>query len=405
MQQSPTQLSCRGARLRRLLLCASVAFSAFLSSEGAAYPWTIQHGYRQCRSCHLDPAGGGILSAYGRATAEDILGPIGDNEGGELSPEEKFAWGAIDVPAPLLLGGDVRLLYFAQKVAQSPRRTKLLAMQLDLEAGIDLERFLASASLGYAHEGALEAALTRGARSNLVSRQHWIGYRVKPDLLLLRAGRMNLPYGIRNIEHTLWSRSITRTSVNADQQYGVALALDTDSIRGELMAILGNYQIRPDAFWERGYSGFLEWGLADQLALGVNSLIVHRELDPRSLENTYRHAHGLMARWSTPYRPLVVLSEWSFVLETPRNGRWRKGVVGHVQADWEVKQGTHLIWTGEAHEVGVDRPPVSFGTWLSYAWFFGPRADLRLDAIYQKHRSPFGNTDAWLLLAQLHGSL
>lgn len=403
--QPVRMLNRRGARTRyRILLLSSIVSFSWAPSADA-YPWTLQHGYRQCRACHLDPSGGGILTAYGRATTEDILAPWGDNEGAELTPEEEFLWGAVGTTFPVLLGGDVRVLRIAQKISEAPLRTDLITMQLDLEAGLDLERFVLSASLGYAPEGAGDAALTRGATDNLVSRQHWFGYRVHPELLLLRAGRMNLPYGIRNIEHTLWSRAFTRTSINDDQQYGVALSLDADSLRGEVMAVLGNFQNRPDGYRERGYSAFAEWAATDELAVGGSSLVLHRELDPRSQRSSYRHAHGVLARWSTPYRPLVLFSEWNYVLETPQGGRWRSGFVGHLQADWELTPGVHLIWTGEAHNVGVDTTPASFGSWLSYAWFIVPHADVRLDAVYQKLRSSFGDTDIWVSLAQLHLSL
>jgi hypothetical protein len=314
-------------------------------------------------------------------------------------------WGLIDVPEPLLLGGDVRLLRLAQKIDDVPLREDLIYMQLDAEAGIDTGRFVASGTLGYAPEGALGAALTRGDKENLVSRQHWLGYRLDPEVLLLRAGRMNLPFGIRNIEHTLWSRVYTRTDVNDDQQYGVALALETGAIHAELMGIAGNFQVRPDEFRERGYAGFVEWSITDHLALGASSSIVHAELDPRTLRGTYRHAHGLMLRWATPYNPLVILSEWNYVLESTKGSLWREGLVGHVQADLELAKGMHFLWTGEMNEVGVDNPPVSFGTWFSYAWFFAPHADLRIDGIYQKLRSSFGDTGAISFLAQIHVSL
>jgi hypothetical protein len=50
-------------------------------------------------------------------------------------------------------------------------------------------------------------------------------------------------------------------------------------ILGEVMAIAGNFQLRPDDYRERGYSAFVEVAPWDQFAAGVSSLVTHRELD------------------------------------------------------------------------------------------------------------------------------
>jgi hypothetical protein len=365
----------------------------------------IEHGYEQCQGCHVDPGGGGMLTKYGRAMSEILLAMPWAERREDPSSVSEFLWGAFKIPEPLLLGGQVRVMQLQQKVAGVPLKSALIYMQLDAEAAIVLERFVASGTLGYAPEGALGAALTRGSQENLVSRRHWIGYQLARDKVLLRAGRMNLPYGIRNIEHTLWSRAVTRTSINDQQQYGLSLSLEMPELRGELMAILGNFQQRPDVFRERGYSGYLEVPVLEKLVLGASSLITHREFDPRFLSKTFRQAHGLMLRWATPYEPLVVLSEWNYVLESPKSARWRRGIVGHAQVNWQVTQGIHFLLTGEANSMGVEGTPLSYGTWLSYAWFFAPHADVRLDAVYQNFRSARGDTDAFVFLAQVHVAL
>lgn len=58
--------------------------------------------------------------------------------------------------------------------------------------------------------GANGAAITRGS-AKLISRLYWLGVD-RP--FLLRAGRTNLPFGGRQVEHTMWVRSSTRTNTN-----------------------------------------------------------------------------------------------------------------------------------------------------------------------------------------------
>jgi hypothetical protein len=168
------------------------------------------------------------------------------------------------------------------------------------------------------------------------------------------------------------------------------------------MAILGNFQLRPDDFRERGYSLYAEWLPTDKLALGVSSLLTHRQLDPNLFRKTFRHAHGVSARWATAWEPLVVLAEIDYTSRSPEFDQRREGVVGYVQGDVEATQGIHLIGTVEGHNVGIDGPPFSWASWLSYAWFFAPHADLRLDTVYSSLGSDAGRTDALVLLLQAH---
>ncbi|HEY6561804.1 MAG TPA: hypothetical protein VI072_31255 [Polyangiaceae bacterium] len=386
--------------MRSVLAVSLLAALCCWAGRAEAYSWMLRHEYAQCLPCHVEPSGGGALSRYGRGIGQSLL-PTQYGSGGE-SGQAELLWNTVPLPEALLVSGDVRLLQMLRKLEGVEKDHRTILMQADAEATLQLERFVASASIGYAHEGALGAAITREPEHNLISRQHWLGFWLAPSSLLLRAGRMNLPFGIRNVEHTLWARALTRTSINDHQQHGVSLALSSEHFRGELMGIAGNFQLRPDDFRERGYSAYLEWTPESRFGVGVSSLITHRELDTRLFRKTWRHAHGAFARWATPWQPLVLLTEWDYVLSSPEHSERLEGVVGYVQADVEVAQGIHLLATGEAQNVGIDAPPASYAAWLSSAWFFAPQADLRLDGIHQSLGSDLGRAEAWLLLLQAH---
>ena len=389
------------------MLCGLAACLALLlsSARAQAYPWMIRHHYTGCGACHADPSGAGPLTAYGRIAGGDFLAlkTGGQAPPSEDSPSARFLFGAVPLPNWLELGGDVRLMSLTSKPRGVPLTNRLVWMQLDAHATITVSRFVASGSLGYAPEGALGAALTRGTENNLVSRQHWLGYQLPfGSELQLRAGRMNLPFGIRNIEHTLWARKLTRTNINDEQQYGASLYFATGPVRGELMGIVGNLQLRPDLYRERGYSAYLEAEVAETLALGASSLVTHRDLDTVTLKETWRQAHGVFGRWATPYQPLVLLTEWDYVFESSRDSFYKRGLVAYVQADWEPIQGMHFMATGEANKVGVRERYWSYGGWLSYAWFLAPHADVRLDGIYQSLGSAAGKQRAVTVLLQGH---
>ena len=283
------------------------------------------------------------------------------------------------------------------------RKNRNLARQADFAGQVAVNRVKVNGSIGYAEKGAWRAALTHDDEHNLVSRVHWVGVDIGKDRnWQLRGGRMNMPFGIRTVEHTMWVRSSTRTDINESQQHGVALAYNGTDLRGEIMLIAGNFQLAPDVFRERGYSGALEYAASPHAAFGVSSLVARAEKDYLSEQSLVRHAHGVFGRY-TPARPLVLLAEADLLAAAPQGNPTSTGFVGMLQADVEVTQGLHLIGTGEALKA-----PGDYGTsaelWGSVVWFFLPHFDTRIDVFWQSspRRAPSPTAESTTLLAQLH---
>ena len=361
--------------------------------DAHAYAWMIRHEYSGCIQCHADPSGGGLLTSYGRAQSETLLRtrygkPPEDEE--EESTYGNFAWGLWkgDPKDMLLVGADVRELYYNQSTQNAPNLSKFIWMQADAEAQLHIDRFRANGTIGYAEQGALPASLTRNPDKNLISRTHWLGVELDTDKkMMVRAGRLNLPFGLRSIEHTLWARTATRTDINSGQQDGVAFAYNGGQLRGELMAVLGNLQLRPYDYHEYGYSGYVEYTPKSRLAVGVSSLLTHAALDIETETPLWRHAHGLFGRYSP--KPWVVLGlEQDLVLTSqpgsasvPHNNI--AGTVGYLTADFEPLQGVHLMTTLEDRQNDFSRGGFSWGAWGGAGWFFLPHADVRADLIYQ----------------------
>ena len=50
------------------------ALFVFLFTQNvSAFPEMIRHGYINCNACHVSPAGGGLLTAYGRTISKELL--------------------------------------------------------------------------------------------------------------------------------------------------------------------------------------------------------------------------------------------------------------------------------------------------------------------------------------------
>ena len=307
----------------------------------------------------------------------------------------------------LLLGGSWR---FATTYKFEPGEAKFFPMQLDLYGQYRfLKNFRVSLGLGAAkvpagspHARAAQVTRNQEDGYNLISRTHWVGYEFGDGQHLIRAGRMNLPSGIRMSEHVMWVREKTQTDRESDQQHGVALYLGFDSLRLEVMGIAGNFQVNPDEFRERGYAGYAEFVLGEKATVGVSSLYTEAKNDRVYIEGlrTARGAHGVFAR-TAPSSTISVLAE----ADVLHRSRREIGYVGFLQFDVEALSGLHAIATAElldagfpnknpnapARAAGLGEP--ALGGWLSLQWFFLPHFDLRVDAIVRSEK---------MILSQLH---
>ncbi len=330
-----------------------------------------------------------------------------------------FLWG-VGTPDWLALGGSLRALSVYRPSA-SAGTFRAFPMQADVYGAAFFGSFQLAGSVGVArvpagsvHARAAQLTTNQGEDFNAISRTHWLGYAIG-DQWLVRAGRLNLPFGLRVPEHVLWAREQTQTDRDSDQQHGASVAYTGESFRAEVMAIAGNYQVHPDRYRERGYSLFGEWIASDSLTLGFSSLVTHAQADriQDREEATLRQAHGVFSRW-VPTAELAVLAEVDLLLRTARD----PGHVGLLQLDYELTRGLHLIGTGEMLDQGY-RPSSQwydrrrrpgnglprFGALGGVQWFFYSHLDLRLDARYRQPRASQQADDAWSLLAQLHAYL
>ena len=382
--------------------CTLFLATLFWTTPASAYAWMIKHDYAGCNQCHADPSGGSLLTEYGRAQSEFLMRMrYGAEETYEPPPSAGFLFTAVKLPENLLLGGDVRYAMMSRTANGATAPVRAFFMQADFAGQLSINRFRVAGSIGYAEEGALLASLTHAPAKNAVSRAHWIGIDIGPDRnWLLRVGRLNVPFGIRSAEHTLWTKTATRTDINVSQQHGVTLAYNGGSFRAEAMFIYGNLQVSPAEYRERGYSAMVEYSATAHLGVGISSLVTSagRNLFFPQVPMT-RQAHGAFARFA-PWKSIVLLSEFDFLAQAPEGGDTETGTVGMLQVDFEPTQGLHVMATGETlNEPGGRGASNAF--WGSAVWFFLPHFDLRIDAV--KQNFPNFSTSTWL--AQVHAFL
>ena len=415
-------------RVPRYLSFIIIGCGLFLwSAPAKAFPWMVKHGYNNCATCHVNPSGAGLLTEYGRAQSVLLLssryGNAGEDEE-EPGKIKEFLFGALPLPTDresgaLNLGGFIREAYLWTNGGGQSQSFPLY-MQQALDGHFQYKGFHAYGSIGYVPNAPVgpsyseyawvtddetpassESAFTPG---NLIAPVYWLGYDVS-DAVLVRVGRLNLPFGLRDPNHVLWVRSETRTDYNQDQQVGVDVSVNTDRIRAEVIGIAGNYQVNPDALRERGYAGYIEYNGIEKYAFGLSSLITYADanLDTGADVHTLRQAHGVFTRFS-PTGALAVTSEADLLVKSPQLNNSAFGFTAMLAPDLEIVRGVHGIVTGEVlqngYSVGTDTN-VAGRVWLTAEWFVYTHLDLRFD-VYRQMQAGQDDQMAYLLQAHIY---
>lgn len=401
-------------KLARLTCVAWVFIVLLWAKPSHAYPWMIQHQYTGCALCHMDPSGGYLLTAYGRAQTQALLSSFGKGkQGDEVDSRSNFAFGLMAPNEYVTLGASVREAYWYEHTlgtsASTPARSIL--MQADFRAALTLGPVVVTGSIGYLPNGNHAAQITKGNQNVLVSREFWVGLHLGEEKgSMIRVGRMYLPFGIRFVEHRYYVRLDTGTNIDYQQQMGAAFFHETEKYRMEVMAIAGNYQIAPDDYRQRGYAGYLEYSLQPGMQLGFSSMVTYSKLDPGTLKNSaFTGAHGPMFRWS-PIDNVAILSELDLTHFSASQTLTQYGLVGISQIDWEMVRGLHAMVTGEIyHPAQLDDPQghhFNNRDWFTLAWFMYPHIDLRSDTYWATEWAPpVTRTNSWASMWILHVSL
>jgi hypothetical protein len=393
----------------------ALALSLSLPDSAQAYPWMIRHDYSGCGACHVDPSGAGLLTDYGRAQAVLLMqmhygaAPKEDEAPGYLG----FMFGLFPIPDWLLAQVTFRGAEFwvSQTSPGSPGNPsvtasdqRFLMMLLDARAELKLGAFRAAGTLGWGTTAfTLPAVVVTNSEgtNQLLSREYWLGLALADETLLFRLGRINLPFGLRNVEHTSWIRNNTRTDINYSQQSGFSVSFDNAKVRTEVMAILGNLNISPDSYRERGFSGLVEVPMAKRATVGLSALLTRAGETTSSASPVLRRVYGAFSRWA-PVEPVVLMVEADvFLNDVLGSGNTQPNGATWLQVDYEPIQGLHFAPAFETlNTYGVKG--TSFGTWMTIDWYFLPHTNLRLDGLYRASPSPNGTVNTFSFLVQLH---
>jgi hypothetical protein len=265
--------------MRRLLFCALMAglFLAALGGRASAYPqFQFSSGTTRCSQCHYSPAGGGLITSWGRDESGDTISLGGDGA---------FLHGLWEPPSWLALGADVRLAALANASGgpESPQFA-FFPMQTDGYArfafGDQVSLYLEGGIRGDVGRDESFSGRTSSVGDRFISNEHYLMWHPSATGPYVRAGRFFAPFGLRFVEHIFYVQRYTGYDlynetynvsggyVGDDWELHVSLFTPPPTSFPEPLQSVGIRESGLAAYGEKRFNGMAMVGLQARLGTG-----------------------------------------------------------------------------------------------------------------------------------------
>ena len=300
---------------------------AIAARHAEAYPqFQLSSGTSGCSQCHYGPAGGGLITDWGRGEAGDTLSRGGDGA---------FLHGAWSPPPWLALGADVRLAALRNDVG-GPEAPEYAAfpMQSDAYAHLALPAHLsvyleAGVRGDVGRDQSIDGRIS-SVTDRFISNEHYVMWRPAASGPYLRAGRFFAPWGLRFAEHVFYVQRYT----------GYDLYNETYTVSGGYLGSDGELHLSlftppPEAFplplrsvgvRESGGAAYGEKRFADRGAVALQARLgVGGEAT--------RYQAGAVGKLWIDRAHLLFLGETDFIrLQVPASGAGENQLVSYLGA-------------------------------------------------------------------------
>ncbi|MBC7384707.1 MAG: hypothetical protein H7301_00915 [Cryobacterium sp.] len=354
-----------------------------------AYPPNVRHGYPSCTACHINPGGGGVLSAYGRELSREVQSTFGGEK------ETAFLYGKVPMPSWLDAGGNFRYLQIVTDTDQSISGRGFW-MQGDLEGAAHLgPRWTVDATVGW--KGNAEAL---DSDALIRSRRHFILYSLTDPFAsgtqwAIRGGKYFPVYGIMPAEHSYQ----TRKGIGFDQgqeSYNLEISEQNESGSTFLTPIFGKARDRSESD-ERGLAVTRYQTVAGNSRIGA-SLLFGRGVR----QKTYDKRWTLGPNWIVAAtKEIFWVGEFDYVFKLKEGLKTQRGYVFTHKLTYEPRQGIQISLLQDLSKTNVLDPK-------TLAWTVGPVLDFyprpHFDIQLAANRVilPGNNPNFWVYSGVLH---
>lgn len=335
-------------------LLAALACLTF-SPSASAYPQYVFKGSGDCNACHYSPTGGGLLRSWGRASLDPTFG--GTTEGFPLHSDL-----SLPASAPVVdVGADVRLMPLLGHDSDATLGPLFIPMLTELGAAAAWGQFLAYGTV---------TARDDGTTLLVASREHWIGYWIN-DGFDLRVGRMVLPFGIRQPDHTQY----VREDFGFDkwgQDYSLELDWRPTGWNVFASAFVGDLTGQPTPRQDRGVAATVLRSVGELSTVGVSLL--------GSTSTARRHyAASAQGRFGIGDSGYVLAELAAQRLDVPKENEGLTTLGAYARLGWFARPDLDVYLEGGqrafVHDSAFAKERVGLGAnWQVFGWFeFAPQ--------------------------------
>lgn len=382
---------------------ALLAMTAILPSVSYAYPDFIGYGYTSCLTCHTNGHGGGAINDYGRGLwAAEIasrslyskqrrLDDLSQSSG-FLGDTEKLPWW---IRPHIKYRG-----IWVQRDPNSSRQTeKFYHMQLDMGGSISLDedqKYLLYGNLGYVPSA---ESIKDNSLNRIIARDYYARIQIAEPLWLY-VGKMEKVFGIRNIDHTSYSRTPLELTQNS-QSHGAVVHIIQETYELAANVFIGAQDSLTPKNEQKGFSLMGEYQLIPRSRAGISLMRSNNEME-KQIQAISGHWRQGLSQGSSVMFEHGLFQKNDKALNSATNGSYT-----FVQSSILLAKGYSLLLNLERFnaDTGISVPE-QWKIGMGLLTFPINRVEFRMGAVHYRQVSAEAATpDTWAIQGQMHVSL
>jgi hypothetical protein len=379
-----------------------IVTAALLSPVFAfGYPDFISYGYKSCITCHFNGAGGGALTDYGRSLfATEFTASDSKSTDEELSNKSGFL-GSTEIPWWIRPGFKFRGMFLKTRLEDDKNSTsRFIPMQLSFNTAILFDEKadkIFVGSLDYVPTPTRFGTTNEKKPLSWVAKDYYFRW-VMTKGWIIYAGLMDKTYGIRQPDHTAFSRGFNGFGLNQnDQSHGLILQMNFEKIEMFLNAFVGNLN-QDEPLRQKGFSFMGEYALSKESTLGLSfmkSANQYLDISRMGVHSRVGFAKGksLMAEVGLRTdKPLTITAET------------QNGLYSYIESLIAFTKGYNFLSTYQIYNEGLDSTAtVHNKLGLGFLMFPWQKTEFRTELINDRTVADQSSVpDTWTAEAQVH---